>query len=202
MEAVLAGSNALVTDDSYAGTDEVRVYETAGGALTLKTQLAGITSPYGVAATDLDGDGLRDLLVVGKNIPRPPVRIEESDLPSQIGRCLQAPSGDFDCAMVMTMEGVTGFNNVRVADMDCDGNVDALIGTTGGSAVGDGELRVAWGPFAAGMESSSVPGSVGVANRMVLRDVDGDGRPNAVVPFFNEGANASFVRVHAVEEAQ
>ena len=148
-------------------------------------------------AADLDGDGRVDIVVVGKNIPPMPPMEEKSDLPSFLYVCLQQENTDFDCQTHEMESGLSGFNNVRLADLDCDGELDALIGTSGDLDPNDGEVRIAWGPLTNMPVVSPVDAPGPIANRMAVGDVDDDGRPEVVVPIYGGDA-----RVYDVVEEE
>jgi|GEM_PF-2474235 len=197
-EVLIAASNDGAYD--FPGSDQVHAFGAPTGSIGLFTGVGSLPSfrtPYGVDAADLDGDGRVDIVVVGKNIPPMPPMEEKSDLPSFLYVCLQQENTDFDCQTHEMESGLSGFNNVRLADLDCDGELDALIGTSGDLDPNDGEVRIAWGPLTNTPVVSPVDAPGPIANRMAVGDVDDDGRPEVVVPIYGGDA-----RVYDVVEEE
>lgn len=202
-EALVVGSNDKGLTD-FAGSDLVHVLGASGTGLVQLQQLTAGVSPFGVDAGDLDGDGIPEVIVVGKNIPVPAKAVEKSDQPSEIGLCSRMSFDDFlECEVWQPSPVATGFNNVRLADLNCDGELDAIIGTTGLPNVTDGNLLVAIGPLAPDfVPTPLVPGGISsVGNELAIADATGDGSLDVVVPIYGvEGSGSGLVRVYSYEE--
>ena len=113
----------------------------------------------GVAAGDIDGDGLPDLFFA--SVERP--------------AALYHNDGNFRFTDITAASGITheaGSTGVVMADVNGDGNRDLIVGTLGGALtlwIGDGK-----GHFADSTATSGFPGGFAVTT-MTLADADGDG---------------------------
>lgn len=203
-EALVVGSNDKGLTD-FAGSDIVHVLSaSAGSGLVSLQSLDPVISPFGVAAGDLDGDEIPEVLVVGKNIPVPAKTVEKSDQPSEIGLCRRSSvSEPLSCEVWQPSSGARGFNNIRLADLNCDGHLDAVIGTTGGTTPEDGNILIAQGPLVEDFVPTPITqGTIaGVGNELAIADVTGDNSLDVVVPIYGtEGAATGQVRVYSFEE--
>ena len=203
-EALVVGSNDKGLD-GFAGSDRVHVLgaSSAAGIFRLQELMAGV-SPFGVDASDLDGDDIPEVVVVGKNIPVPAETVEKSDQPSEIGLCSRESFDDpLECEVWQPSAAATGFNNVRLADLNCDDAVDAIIGTSGLPGKTDGNVLLAIGPLQPDfVPTPLVPGGVAsVGNELAIADATGDGSLDVLVPIYGEEGSASgLVRVYSFEE--
>ncbi len=200
-EILIAGANDGGLD-GIPGSDRVHVLSAKSGVLSsLRVLDPEVVTPFGVGGGDLDGDGVAEILVVGKNVDLQTRTPEQSDNPGQIGLCSR-PSNDQDFGCTTWEPGPLerGFSNVRLADLDCDGVLDVVIGTSGGTEPTDGAVVFSTGPLTSGFDlgQSVMTGSVG--NRLAIADVTEDGRPDVLVPIYGvEGAGSSSVRVFSFE---
>lgn len=203
LEALVAGSNDEGLDPkSFPGSDFVHVLGApAGNGLSLLQPLDAAHSPFGVDAGDLDGDGIPEVVVVGKNIPMPADVQEKSNLPSQISICSRVDYGDpLSCDTWQPGPEHVGYNNIRLADLNGDGELDAVIGTTGSEEVGDGRLLIAPGPLAPGFVPMEFADTGPIGNKLTVADVTGDGTLDIVVPLYGaEGSGQGVVRVYSCE---
>ncbi len=206
LEALVAGSNDEGLDQgSFPGGDRVHVLSaTAGNGISALQVLDAAHSPFGVDAGDLDGDGIPEVIVVGKNIEMPAVVSEKSDQPSQVSICSRDSLRDeLTCSTWEPGPAHIGYNNVRLTDLNCDGELDAVIGTSGGTDPGDGALLVAQGPLLAGFVPMLLGETGPIGNKIAIADVTDDGAPDIVVPRYGtEGAAQGVVRVYSFEEPQ
>lgn len=205
-EALVAASNDESTD--FAGSDVVYVLRddvTFGAERTI--QVAGSSSPYGADAGDIDGDGLAEVVVVWKNVPPSPNPVEKSSAPSEISLCARSSAqDDFACDTWVPAGGLSGFNNVRLGDLDCDGELDVVIGTSGTAEdPADGDLLVAFGPLEPGFEPQPIAGvpQGAVGNKLAIADATGDGNLDILVPRFGVfGSTTGTVRVFSWEVSE
>ncbi len=201
-EALVVGSNDKGLAD-FEGSDVVRVLSADQTGLSAVQNLSAGMSPFGVAAGDLDGDEIPEVLVVGKNIPVPAVVVEKSDEPSEIGLCRRSSVDDgLECETWQPDPNARGFNNIRLADLNCDGELDAIIGSTAGiSKTLDGSVLLAVGPLEEGFEPTPLGGSVAsVGNELAIGDVTDDGALDVIVPIYGmEGGGTGLVRVYSFE---
>jgi len=148
----------------------------SGGALTPVADvsdgaLAGIAypPPRRLAAGDLDGDGLLDLVVSSAEVPGTP---PASELQLRIYR--QAPAGTFTRTNAITLPaGEQGARDLLLADLDDDGILDL-------AAAGNQSLHLYRGLGANGRGDRTFAGPVTIpltSGVMQLRavDLDGDG---------------------------
>ena len=125
-----------------------------------------------IAVGDFDGDGRPDLVVGGSG----DLSVMFNDRNGGFGRARPLVDG--------------AFQSVAVADLDGDGNLDLAAGMRGGAlrvALGNGDGTVK-GIATYNVDSSGNYGGYGPA--VTLGDLDGDGRPDAMVgadAFVNRG---------------
>lgn len=201
LEALVVGSNDAGLD--LAGSDVVHVLGASDASgMTRLQPLDAAHSPFGVDAGDLDGDDIPDVIIVGKNIGMPAMVQEKSDNPSEISICSRKNLGDpLLCNTWQPEGGGTGYSNVRLADLNCDGELDAVIGTTGGTDPDDGQLLIAMGPLAPGFVPEELGTTGPIGNKLVIADVTGDGALDIVLPLYGaEGSRLGIVRVYSYEE--
>jgi len=204
LEALVAGSNdAGLDQDSFPGGDRVHVLSAsvADGISPLQV-LDAAHSPFGVDAGDLDGDKIPEVVVVGKNIDMQAAVPEKSDNPSEISICSRDSFRDeLVCDTWEPGPAHIGYNNIRLADLNCDGHLDAVIGTSGGTAGGDGAILVAEGPLVSGFVPVVLGETGPLGNKIAIADVTNDGAPDIVVPRYGtEGMAQGVVRVYSFEE--
>lgn len=127
-----------------------------------------------VAAVDLNGDGLTDLVTVGTN----------SDLSSNIGQLsvlLNDGTGSFPTRTDSTVASTT-FNGVAAGDLNGDGHADVVVAEYGAfvTYLGHGDGTLAAPIF------SPAPGDN--LRRMTLTDLNGDGILDAAAVNFYYGS--------------
>ena len=165
----LAGSAPLLTQNNMlVGTIPVP----GAGMSIFQPQTTYMTGspPAGVAAADLNGDGILDLIITNYNLAGN----------NTFSVLLGNPDGSFQAPS----PHATGLGSVGVAtgDFNGDGNLDVVIANSGTNAVsvefGDGH-----GGFTSEADLTTALGPVGV----VVADFDRDGHADLAVTNYNVG---------------
>jgi hypothetical protein len=123
-----------------------------------------------IAITDVNGDGLNDLVITdpgptGCGAPTVSVLLQDAMHPGQFLGAVAYPSG-----------GCNPAESIVVKDVNDDGHPDILIGGENGVAV---LLQNAASP---GTYSTATTYSAPDANEIAVADVNGDGYPDVIVP--------------------
>lgn len=149
-------------------------------------------NPFGVAVGDFDGDNLEDVAVGERRLDDPTIDGEGTTLAGFV-HFFSMADGDADQleAFDAFPDGVSvgvGLRTLGVADLNCDDNDDLIIGYTGSSDSEDGAVpEILFG----GDLGTRVPAGdtlVHSAAQIGVGDVDGDGRPEAIVGDYGNGA--------------
>lgn len=173
----------FIAEDRWSGGRSTLLENLGDLAFQDATTAAGIPSGVhglGVAAADLNGDGLGDLFVSGSNR----LFIANGD-----GTFTEASSPVFDWQVYDDEDDVAG---VSVADVNRDGLQDVLIGQHYNSTVDDGRLVPVRLYLNRGTDADGAPlfedvteaaGLVGLATKaphVEINDMDNDGWPDLV----------------------
>ena len=136
------------------------------------------SNPLSTAVADVNGDGHADL-VVG------------SEVQAGLAVLFGTGTGTFTNSTTLTVAGGGFVTSVAAADLNGDGHVDLIAGTSS-----DG-VQVFWGSATGAFAAPTVLGASTAASRVVVGDFNGDGKPdlaaisgNAVDVFLNAGGNA------------
>jgi hypothetical protein len=148
----------------------VRVYTNTGGAFAMTTTLfvSAQDRPDGIDAGDLSGDGLDDIATATGD----QVAANQNTVTVFLATGGMAFSGP---AIYLTGPGATNTSDVVLADMDCDGDLDAAASNRDSnnvSVLANSGAGV-FGPalhFAAGLAPETI----------IAADLDGDGDPSLV----------------------
>jgi len=161
----LAGS-AMLNDLTLGGTLVGTISVPGEGMSTLRPQIPYSTGspPAGVAAADLNGDGILDLIITN-------YIFSDSNTFSVL---LGNPDGSFQAPL--TYSTGSGSVGVAVGDFNGDGNLDVAIANSGSGAVGV-LLGNGQGGFSPEVDYPTGVGPVGV----VVADFNGDGRADLAV---------------------
>jgi hypothetical protein len=144
---------------------QLAFYESAGASFnTASYQLPGGTQPQAIAAADMDGDGLRDLLVL--DAAGPALRVEKSQ---------GAGLGMFAPLSAVPVAALAGAESLRIVDVDSDGRPEVALLTADGNVSIAG--LVAGSTLALSSPQTGTPG----ATCLTVADVNHDGRPDLVL---------------------
>ncbi|HLX83672.1 MAG TPA: FG-GAP-like repeat-containing protein [Terriglobales bacterium] len=129
---------------------------------------SGTPEVFSMAVADLNHDGKQDVVVVNANT------FEDE---SSIGVLLGNGDGTFQPTVVYDA-GTTGATSVAIGDLNNDGNLDLVVGSSGFISVllgnGDGSFRPA-------VVYASGAGSVYSRIPLLLADLNGDGKLDVIV---------------------
>jgi hypothetical protein len=142
-------------------------------------------NPFALAIGDFDGDGVDDVAVGERNINDPEDLSEQTSENGTV-RFFRMMEGDPDDLVQFDelSDGVmvdVGLRAMTVADFDCDGVDDVLVGYTG--EPGDQDGLVPDILFGGALDTPVKAGAIPVhsASKLSVGDVDGDGRPEGIV---------------------
>ncbi len=170
----------LVVTNSSDNTVSILRNTSSPGIISFATHIdfATASNPYDIAISDLDGDGKPDLAISSGNSNK----ISVLHNTSTSGSVSFAAKVDFST-------GGTGSRSVAIGDIDRDGKPDLVA-----SNFGDNTLSVLRNISVSGtIDLSSFatkvdfPTSIGSPNKVVIGDLDGDGKPDLAIG--NQGAN-------------
>lgn len=170
--------DALCTDMSGNGVTLLAgsgtgMFASTRFGLAAHTPVVGAPRPAALAVGDLDGDGLPDLVATTDEAPEVVV------LRGLAGARFEEHSSSPHVAALPA-------NSLRLADLDLDGRLDLVTGSTWYETRREG-LCVAFGDGAGGFGASRrVPGG-GERCSVAVGDLNGDGRPDLVASSYDEG---------------
>ncbi len=182
-------------DTSFMAQADERVHvlqvtATGGGApLIQKAEPPALgdnfRNPWAVAVGNLDGDaaGVQEIVVAERYLDGP------NEVSTQLGnlRILRLSAEGMITEVGGSEIGV-GVGSLSIADLNCDGRDDVVIGTGGQWALDDGVPQVFFGAPDLMDETSlvDVPIEPGLTpgSHMAVGDFDGDGRPEVAIPDF------------------
>lgn len=153
------------------GTDTLGVFRGRGdGSFDARATYAAGPGPVGVVASDLDGDGNVDLAVANSG--------------SDTVAVLLNTGGTFAAPKLRSAGGHPQW--IAIADFDGDGRSDVVTTSPGGHG---GHVAKVMRNLGGGKLAAAVDATVGVYPGVsAVGDVDGDGRPDLVVPSGHDGA--------------
>ena len=173
------GKPDLIVTNFSSNTISVFRNTSASGSITFATKvdiagagLYGVNAPYGIAISDLDGDGKPDFVVTNSGYPSSSVSI------------FRNTSSSGSIAFESPIDFATGLysSGVAVSDIDGDGKPDIAITNAGNNTLSI--LRnislpgsITSSSFNAKVDISSGAEPEGIA----ISDVDGDGKPDLIV---------------------
>ena len=170
----------VITDLDGDGRPDLVVSSNAGGIYVLRNLSASdtirfaaawdSTTPDGcgsLAAADIDGDGLPDIVVANGAS-----RISVFRNTSSAGKISFAPA--------LELAGPPGVWSIATGDIDGDGRPDIVAGSNQTSAVSVLRNKGSVGNMSFDPKTDLAPGSL--SWNMALGDIDGDGKPELVVP--------------------
>ncbi|MCI5064789.1 VCBS repeat-containing protein [bacterium] len=153
--------------------DQVQIFSFQQGQLVNTQSLQHTSLPQHLEVGDFDGDGDRDLLVVGNT-----AAFYFNDGAGRLGAAVAAPQ--FDRA-----------SSVHSADINSDGVLDLLVGTLPAKLM----LGTGSGGFNEDLRfSQSTSGISGVPSGIASGDVDGDGDLDVFLPTTGTGGILSILR--------
>lgn len=127
-----------------------------------------VSSPYGVAMGDIDGDGKPDMVVVTSGA-------HTLLLYRNISTSGSFTTSSFSAPVSFTTSSSTNF--LRLADMDNDGKLDIVIANQSGNSISVFRNTATSGSFSASSLATSVDIAAGASpNDIRLTDIDGDGK--------------------------
>ncbi|KKW16960.1 MAG: FG-GAP repeat protein [Candidatus Magasanikbacteria bacterium GW2011_GWA2_50_22] len=186
------GKPDLIVTNFSSNTISVFRNTSASGSITFATKvdiagagLYGVNAPYGIAISDLDGDGKPDFVVTNSGYPSSSVSI------------FRNTSSSGSIAFESPIDFATGLysSGVAVSDIDGDGKPDIAITNAGNNTLSilrnislpgsitsssfNAKVDISSGAEPEGIAISDVDGDGKYT--IVVGDVDGDGRPDLVV---------------------
>ena len=145
-------------------------------SLASKVDFNSGTAPYFVAISDIDGDGKPDLAAANNTSNTVSVFRNTST------------SGSINSGSLATkVDFTTGTNpqGIAIGDIDGDGKPDLVIANTGSNTVSVFRNTSTSGSITAGSFATKVDFTTGTnPNRVVIGDIDGDGKPDLAVTNF------------------
>jgi hypothetical protein len=183
----------VITDLDGDGRPDLVVSSNGGGIYVLRNitvtdtiQFAAAwdsTTPDGcgsLAAADIDGDGLPDIVVANGNS-----RISVFRNTSTAGK--------ISFASAVAYEGPAAVWSIAIGDIDGDGKPDIVAGSNLNNTVSVLRNTGSIGNIGFDLKTDFSPGSL--SWNMALGDVDGDGKPELIVPGTNLGTVSVFPNV-------
>jgi hypothetical protein len=139
-------------------------------------------NPWAVAAGNLDGDpgGSLEIVVAERNLDG---EAESTTLPGTL-RFFRLDGDDVTEFLTGGIPIGVGPGSLAVADLDCDGFDDVVIGNGGTAGNYDGVPQVLFGAtdLASAMPDNVAMDGMAPGSRMAVGDFDDDGRPEVAIP--------------------
>lgn len=149
---------------------------------------AGVLEPQGVAVADVNGDGKPDIVVTS-------TCADNTCTSGSLGVLLGNGDGSFQPAVTYGSGGLEA-TSVAVADVNGDGKPDIVLsnaGSSGNFLTSGGIVSVLLGNGDGTFQTAVTYGSgANEAGSLVVADVNGDGKPDVVVPNFCGAGNCGF----------
>ncbi len=148
--------------DVFVGGNQLTLLECRGPGDYVTIQTIPVTDPSGLATGDVNDDGYDDLVT--------------ARFQSQVGVSLGASNGSFSAFSFGAQVGVGGASDVDLADVDLDGDLDAIVATSA-------EVHLFHGDGHAGFTVIQTSATFGFVSptRQEVADVNGDGRPDVAL---------------------
>lgn len=168
----------------YSGMPFLQTYNNApyvAGTVNLdpKVNFSGLTSTWGIALGDIDGDGKSDI-VIGEN-GTSAIKVYRNT--SSVG---VLNTSSFAAPVSFTANAAT--RGVTVRDVDNDGKLDIIVEGTSSVSVFRNNSTV--GTIALDAKVDFASGSL--PNYTAVEDLDGDGKPDLAVANFSSGTVSVF----------
>jgi Big-like domain-containing protein/VCBS repeat protein/FG-GAP repeat protein len=146
--------------------------------------------PGWLAVADVNGDGIPDLIVLNAYVPG-------NQASGSVGVMLGYGNGTFH-PVVTYAAGGANVSGIAVGDLNGDGQPDIVVTTCGGYCTdngNDGTVNVLLANGGGTFQAPVVYAVYGAGGGVVIADVNGDGKPDLIVPYGAGGGRGGGVEV-------